>query len=144
MATKVSHKRLTPLRLTHYRPEEPVLCIIFHCITPRLTRAATAGGEQVEGHDDAEEQLPAQVPRSMVTMRAGVMFSGKTGAVVASGEGAATSAPSLQLAKVDATHAVLSISFSASYASHSIGITDAPHSEGVGTCATTPPIILFR
>ena len=48
--------------------------------------------------DDAE-QLPTAVLKAALTQRAQKMFSGATGAVVASGEGQATSAPSHQLVK---------------------------------------------
>ena len=71
--------------------------MIFLRVSPRLGRDATADGEQVEGHEEGEEQPPAEVPKLVVQQRAGIMFSGKTGAVVASGEGKATSAPSYQL-----------------------------------------------
>ena len=45
----------------------------------------------------AEQQPPAQVPKAVLTEHTENMFSGKTGAVVASGDGAVTSAPSHQL-----------------------------------------------
>jgi hypothetical protein len=44
-----------------------------------------------------EEQLPAEVPAEELSRRAQMMFSGTTGAVVASGSVAATTAPSYQL-----------------------------------------------
>jgi len=43
--------------------------------------------------------LPAPVPLPLLEQRAVKMFSGATGAAVASGDGEATSAPSLQLVK---------------------------------------------
>ena len=43
--------------------------------------------------------LPAPVSLLLLQKRVDTMFSGKTGAVVASGDGAATSAPSHQLVK---------------------------------------------
>ena len=57
----------------------------------------SSGGEQLEDHEEACEQPPAAVPKDLLQRRAKFMFSGETGAVVASGEGEATSAPSLQL-----------------------------------------------
>ena len=63
----------------------------------RLGRAVSSGGEQLEDHEEACEQPPAAVPKDLLQRRAKFMFSGETGAVVASGEGEATSAPSLQL-----------------------------------------------
>ena len=62
-------------------------------------RAATAGGGQVEGHDDSAEQLLEVVPANVRQQRANVMFSGATGAVVASGDGKATIAPSRVLCR---------------------------------------------
>ena len=66
--------------------------MIFQRISPRLCRAASAGVEQVEGHEDGAEPPPAEVPKDVLQQRAQIMFSGKTGAVVASGEIEATSA----------------------------------------------------
>ena len=60
------------------------------------------GGEQLRAHDsscDDAEQLPTAVLKAALTQRAQMMFSGATGAVVASGEGQATSTPSHQLVK---------------------------------------------
>ena len=59
--------------------------------------AATAGGEQVEDLDEGEEQPPAPVPKAVLSQRAAIMFSGQTGGVVASGDGAATSSASYKL-----------------------------------------------
>ena len=67
--------------------------IPFHPVSPLFGRAATAGDEQDEGH----VQPAAQVPAAVLAERAENMFSGKSGAVVASGDGAVTSAPSHQL-----------------------------------------------
>jgi hypothetical protein len=65
-----------------------------------LARAATTGSEQEVGHvgpcEDKEEP-PAAV--AVLQRRAGIMFSGNTGAVVSSEEGLATSAPSYGLVK---------------------------------------------
>ena len=99
MATKVSHVRLTPFTVSHRTPGEPALLAACDRISPRLGRAATAGDEQEEGREEGDEAPPAQVPLAVLQQRAGIMFSGKTGAVVVSGEGAATSAPSYGLAK---------------------------------------------
>jgi hypothetical protein len=57
----------------------------------------------VEGHGEAAEAPPAEVPQAVLQQRAGIMFSGATGASVASGEGVATSAPSPGLAKAVVT-----------------------------------------
>ena len=62
-----------------------------------MDRAACSGGEQVEGHEDGSEQPPAVVSKAVLQQRAQIIFSGKTGAVVASGEVEATSDPSLLL-----------------------------------------------
>ena len=65
-------------------------------------RAATADGEQKRDQEllsDCPEQPPAPVPRPVLSRRAGSMFSGETGAVVMSGEGLATSRPTLKLVK---------------------------------------------
>ena len=64
-----------------------------------MGRAAPAGGEQVEGHEEAEEPPPAEVPGEELKRRADFKFSGETGAVVSSGCGAATTAPTYGLAK---------------------------------------------
>ena len=52
----------------------------------------TAGGEQVEGHQEPEQAPPDEVPLAELKRRADIKFSGETGAVVASGAGEATSA----------------------------------------------------
>ena len=65
----------------------------------RLGRAATAGGDQVEGHDDSVEQLLEEVPADVHQQRSKIMFSGETGAVVASGDGKVTNAPSRGLCR---------------------------------------------
>ena len=67
-----------------------------------FARAARISGEQDAGHEEAGEDavcLPAPVPLPLLKQRADKMFSGATGAAVASGDGEATSAPSLQLVK---------------------------------------------
>ena len=66
-------------------------------VSPFFGRDACAGVEQDEGHDMTKQQPPAQVPAAVLAERAENMFSGKSGAVVASGDGAVTSAPSHQL-----------------------------------------------
>ena len=53
----------------------------------------------MEGHSDGSEVPPAVVPLTMLRQRAAIMFSGATGAVVASGEGEATSSPSFGLVR---------------------------------------------
>jgi len=54
-------------------------------------------GDQDEGHDESQEQPPAEVPLLELKRLSGIMFSGQTGAVVTSGEAAATSAPTFGL-----------------------------------------------
>ena len=53
----------------------------------------------MEGHDEPEEQPPAEVTLVELKRRAGIMLSGETGAAVASGDGAVMTAPSYGLAK---------------------------------------------
>ena len=60
----------------------------FGHIQHSLLRAACAGGDQgeVHGHPaDGPEQAPAPVPLPELQRRAGIQFSGDSGAVVASG-----------------------------------------------------------
>ena len=67
-----------------------------------FARAARISGEQGAGHEEVGEDavcLPAPVSLLLLKQRADKMFSGATGAAVASGDGEATSAPSLQLVK---------------------------------------------
>ena len=74
----------------------------FHRLSPFLARAATTGSEQVVGHVgpcEGQEKPPASVPFAVIDQRASSMFSGNTGAVGASGEGLATSAPSYGVAR---------------------------------------------
>ena len=62
--------------------------------------APHAAGEPMAGREEpgeGPEELPAQVPLAELRRRAGIMFSGATGAVVASGGTAATSAPTFWL-----------------------------------------------
>ena len=42
---------------------------------PRLGRAATAGGEQMEVHEETSEQPPEEVPLEVLKQRAPIMFS---------------------------------------------------------------------
>ena len=57
-----------------------------------MAGAPTSGGGQEEGHAALlVEQPPEEVALEELTCRAQIKFSGKTGAVVASGRGAATS-----------------------------------------------------
>ena len=56
----------------------------------------------MSGHDepaDGPEKLPAEVPLAELKERGGIMLSGATGAVVASGRGEVTMAPSYGLAR---------------------------------------------
>ena len=53
----------------------------------------------MEGHEDSSEQPPPEVMLEELKRRARIMLSGKTGTVVASGDGAATTAPTYGLAK---------------------------------------------
>jgi hypothetical protein len=62
-----------------------------------LARAASAGDGQDEGHATGQEQPPDEVPLDVLTRRAQTMFSGITGAVVASGDLAGTAAPTYAL-----------------------------------------------
>ena len=69
----------------------------FHRLSPFLARAATTGSEQVVGHVgpcEGQEEPPASVPFAVIDQRAS-----NTGAVGASGEGLATSAPSYGVAR---------------------------------------------
>ena len=62
--------------------------------------AARSDDEKVTSHDEpggASEQLPAQVPLGELKRRAAIMFSGATGAVVASGGAAVATAPTYGL-----------------------------------------------
>jgi hypothetical protein len=61
-----------------------------------LIGAVTAGSDQ-EG--DRDEVPPAAVPMAVLEKHIGTMLSGVTGAVVASGEGAVTTAPTYELCK---------------------------------------------
>lgn len=90
---------LTPLPISHHHPEERAPCIPCNRLPPCLAGAPTSGSEQVEGHSDGSEVPPAVVPLTMLRQRAAIMFSGATGAVVASGEGEATSASSFGLVR---------------------------------------------
>ena len=61
-----------------------------------------AGGDQGEVHGqpaDGSEQAPAPVPLAELQPRTGIMISGDSGAVVASGGDAVTSGASYQLVK---------------------------------------------
>ena len=56
----------------------------------------------MSGHDepaDGPEKLPAEIPLAELKVRAGLKFSGATGAVVGSGRGEDTTAPTYGLAK---------------------------------------------
>ena len=88
------------LRISARMSGESAPCIPTHPSSPCLARASTAGGEQDEAHAAAQwEQPPAEVPLEELTRRAQIKFSGMTGAVVASGDDAATTAPSYGLLK---------------------------------------------
>ena len=92
-ATQVGGAFHLPFRVSTRRPGERGPCIYSHRLPPCLARAACSGDEQVEGHEESSEQPPEEVPLEGLTRRAQVMFSGKTGAVVASGGIAAPTAP---------------------------------------------------
>ena len=53
----------------------------------------------MEGHEEPEEQAPAEVPKVELRRRADIKFSGETGAVVTSGASAVTTAPTYGLCK---------------------------------------------
>ena len=92
MATKVGHVRLTPFSVSHRTPGERAPLILFDRISLRFGRAATAGDDGHEGHEDGVNQAVAQ-------QRSIIMFSGITGEVVASGLEAGMSMPTYGLAK---------------------------------------------
>ena len=60
--------------------------IPFHPVSPLFGRAATAGDEQDEGHDEAEEQPAAGLATAALQALAVIIFSGKTCRPMASGE----------------------------------------------------------
>ena len=100
--TKVCSVGLMPFRVSLQSPGERALLTYFHRISPFFVRAAAAGSEQEVGQVgtcEGQEELPAAVPLAVLQRRAAIMFSGDTGAVVASGEGLGTSAPSYGLVK---------------------------------------------
>ena len=71
--------------------------MLFRHVALCSARAAHSGGEQAKGHEEDEEQLPAEVQMDILKQRASKMFSGESGWVVPSGYGEATSAPSYGL-----------------------------------------------
>jgi hypothetical protein len=100
--TEVCGARLTPVRISLRNPEERAVLTPLHRLSLFLARAATTGSEQELGHVgpcEGQELPPATVPLAVSQQRAGIMFSGITGAVVTSEEGLATSAPSYGLVK---------------------------------------------
>ena len=60
--SKVCHKPLTPFRVAHQRPGDRGPLMIFYRFSLCLGRAATAGGEQVEGHVVSGPQTAAEEP----------------------------------------------------------------------------------
>ena len=94
----VSHDHLTPFSVSLQRPEERNPRIMSHHVSHRLGRAATAGDRQEADHDEGQEEAAEEVPKEELKWRADIMLSGQSGAVVASGRAAATSAPSYGLA----------------------------------------------
>ena len=60
--------------------------IPFHPFSPLFGRAACAGAEQDEGHDEAEEQPAAGLATAALQVLAVIIFSGKTCRPMASGE----------------------------------------------------------
>jgi hypothetical protein len=71
--------------------------MLFRHVALCSARAAHSGGEQAKGHEEDEEQLPAEVQMDILKQRASKMFSGESGGVVPSGYSEATSAPSYGL-----------------------------------------------
>ena len=89
---KVSADDPTRSSVAPQRSEEINPLMTYHTSSPLLIGAVTAGSE-LDG--DRDEVPPAAVPTAVLEKHAGTMFSGATGAVVASGEGALTTALSL-------------------------------------------------
>lgn len=65
----------------------------------RAARAGADGGEDCADGSLGQEEPPARVPLAELQRRAGIKFSGITGAVVTSGSGPATTAPTYELAR---------------------------------------------
>ena len=99
MATKVSNYAHTPVRVTHLRRGERDPHSSLPHLQHSLGRAALAGGDHSQDHDAGAEQPPGPVSLEELQRRAGIMFSGATGVVVASGDQGVTSVPSYQLVK---------------------------------------------
>ena len=61
--TPVRADRQTRWHLARFRPEESNPCTYPHHLPTRLGRAAAAGGEQMEGHEEGPEQPSVEVRR---------------------------------------------------------------------------------
>ena len=74
--------------------------IAFLHLANSFPLAPTAGDEQMAGQklpDNSSNPPPPEIPKTELERRAGIKFSGATGAVVASGSEAATTAPTYGL-----------------------------------------------
>jgi len=91
--TKVSPFRRNARHESSQRPGEWKPHLAVHCTRNLFGWAALAGAKSEEDR----EQPPAPVPTAVLQQRASKMFSGKTGSVVASDEGCATSGPTYEL-----------------------------------------------
>ena len=100
--TKVSPKHQTRTTAAPIRSGETNLLPIAHASPYPIERAACTDPVvkrcRVDGPDGREE-LPPQVPLPELLRRAGIKFSGETSAVVTSGGGLATTAPTWELAR---------------------------------------------
>ena len=97
---KVRHFRQTRTRVLLIRPGEMNPHLLIPCITFSFARATPAAGDQDNAKNEpaaAPEQGPAPVSLAELSRRAAIMFSGKTGAVVASGDSGVTTAPTYEL-----------------------------------------------
>ena len=65
----------------------------------RLQLGDVAGAEEEGVQNETREEPPARIPKQALKVTADTMFSGVTGAAVASGEGAATSVPTGELCR---------------------------------------------
>ena len=100
--TKVSKNGQTRTAASLNRQEEMNLRPIARASPhdfERADRAGSDGGEDRADGADGPEEPPPQVPLAELQRRAGIMFSGDTGAVVASGSGPATTAATFELAR---------------------------------------------
>jgi hypothetical protein len=93
---KVSADDPTRNSVAPQQSEEINPLMAYHTSSPLLIGAVTAGSEP---DGDRDELPPVAVPMAVLEKHAGTMFSGTTGAVVPSGEGALTTAPTYDLCK---------------------------------------------